>query len=220
MITTLQASAHRADAILSSLSSGDALPALGTAINQVIAIASSSEDSVSELTRFILADAGLTQKILRIANTVEYRSRAGTQVTTISRSVMLLGFDLIKTSAMAILMADKLSPVSGGSAVREQLLHGLCASLIVRSMAVRFSPRQLEEAAVAALFRNTGLLLIAAFEPALYGLLQSSANDSAKRQQAESMLGMSAERLTVNVLQHWKIPELIIQATQPCTSGV
>ncbi|GGX47017.1 HDOD domain-containing protein [Undibacterium squillarum] len=220
MITTLHASAHRAEAILNSLESGEALPALGTAISQVIAIASSSDDSVSELTRFILADAGLTQKILGIANTVEYRSRAGSQVTTISRSVMLLGFDLVKTSAMAILMAEKLRSVSASEAVRGQLLQALCASLVVRNMTARFSPQQLEEAAVAALFRNTGSLLIAVFEPALHTLLQSRPGDPAVRQQAEDLLGVSVERLTVSVLQHWKIPELIIQATQPCTSGV
>ena len=94
------------DRLLRKISEESELPSLGVAIAKVIAITSSGEDSVARLAHYVLSDVGLTQKILRLSNTVQYRASAGVQVTTVSRSIFLLGFNTVKTTAMAMLLVD------------------------------------------------------------------------------------------------------------------
>lgn len=90
------------EALLKSIAQSEGLPALGVAISRVIQLASSDSDAVGGLAHFILADVALTQKMLRLANTVFYRDASGTPVTTVSRAIFLLGFETVKTTALAM----------------------------------------------------------------------------------------------------------------------
>jgi hypothetical protein len=53
-------------------------------------------DTVEQLAQAILADASLTQRLLRLANSPLYRTRDAAPVTTVSRALVLLGFDQIR----------------------------------------------------------------------------------------------------------------------------
>jgi hypothetical protein len=77
------------------------------AIARVVELASSEDEATHILAHYILSDVALTQKIWRLANTVLYRTVSNTPVTTTSRAIFLLGFDTVKTSALALLLVDK-----------------------------------------------------------------------------------------------------------------
>nr|WP_315467345.1 HDOD domain-containing protein [uncultured Undibacterium sp.] len=193
------------------------LPTLGVAISKVVQITSSGEDSVSELAHFILSDVALTQKILRLSNTIAYRTLGGVSVTTISRAIFLLGFDTIKASAMASLLVDGFNDKRQAHSVRKELVQALCASVSAREIAKRSHHPKGEEAVVAALFKNIGRILVASFDHILYEKIQS--NTLLDPQHAieicSGLLGTSFERFGESVLQDWKIPDSIIHALQP-----
>ncbi|HEX8885663.1 MAG TPA: HDOD domain-containing protein, partial [Noviherbaspirillum sp.] len=94
------------DRLLWQVTQGSELPALGASVSEVVRMASAQDDSVRELASFLLNDVALTQKMLRLANTVSYRTAGGMPVTTISRAIFLLGFETVKTSALAMLLVD------------------------------------------------------------------------------------------------------------------
>ena len=205
------------EALLRKINDETDLPSLGLAIAQVLQITSSGEDSVARLAHFVLSDVALTQKILRLSNTVQYRASAGSAVTTVSRSIFLLGFDTVKASAMAMLLVDCFKNKAQAGHVRKELIHSLCASIIGRQMAQRGKFQNAEEAAVAALFKNIGRVLIASYDHALYGRIVALA-DSAQvslPEAAATLLGCSFERFGEMALQEWKIPEAIIQSLAP-----
>lgn len=193
------------------------LPTLGVTINKVIQITSSGEDSVSELAHFILSDVALTQKILHLSNTIAYRTLGGVSVTTISRAIFLLGFDTIKASAMASLLVEGFRDQRKAQAVRKELVQALCASVTAREIARRSRHPKSEEAAVAALFKNIGRILVASFDHLLYEQIQQlSAEDPLHASETcNKLLGCSFERFGESVLQEWKIPDSIILALQP-----
>ena len=90
-------------ALLHKVCGDEDMFALGSSIARVVQMASSDDEGTHDLAYYVLSDVALTQRILRLANTVRYRTACGTVVTTISRAISLLGFDNVKTTALAML---------------------------------------------------------------------------------------------------------------------
>jgi HD-like signal output (HDOD) protein len=208
------------DRLLQKLSVSGDLPTLGSSVSRVVQLASSDDEAVRKLAHFILSDVALTQTILRISNTVFYRTASGTPVTTVSKAILLLGFDTIKTSALAMLLVDGMSGKHAQS-VRSELAHALGASIVGRELARRSQFKDAEEAAVAALFKNVGRVLVAAHEHPLYSRISRLVDSGSHTPAQASMevLGCSFDLLGKSVLQEWKIPDTIVQALTPLPSG-
>jgi HD-like signal output (HDOD) protein len=184
-------------------------------------MASSDDEAVRDLARFILSDVALTQKVLRIANTVTYRTASGSPVTTVSKAIFLLGFESVKTAALAMILVDRLSS-RHAKAVRSELSQALCASIVGREMARRSQFKDAEEAAIAALFKNLGRLLVAAHDPQIYGRIIAlvEAGTHTPAQASLQVLGCSFELLAEAVLREWNMPETIVGALAPPPPGV
>lgn len=215
-------SANKArDRLLQKISAAADLPALGSSVSRVVQMTSSNDEAVRNLAHFILSDVALTQKILRIANTVTYRTVSGTPVTTVSKAIFLLGFDTVKTCALAMLLVDRMSG-KHAKAVRNELGHALSASIVGREMARRSHYRDAEEAAIAALFKNIGRLLVAAHDHDLYNEVIRLVEKEGRTPAQASMLvlGCSFDLLAEAVLREWNIPETIVQSLSPLPPGV
>lgn len=208
--------------LLKKISNDADLPALGNTVSRVVQLTSSDDEAVRNLTYFILSDVALTQKILRLSNTAFYRSSFSTPVTTISRAIYLLGFDTIKTSALAMILVDRLADRKHAKNVHAQLMQALCASVVGREMARRSHYHGGEEAAIAALFKNLGELLIASHDHALYSdILALTGNHGLTLQQAAMhKLGCSLDLLAESVLKEWQFPDTIIRSLAPLAAGV
>ena len=208
------------DRLLHAIATGTELPTLGSSVARVVQLASSDDDSVRELAHFLLSDVALTQKILRLSNTVVYRTSSGLPVTTISRAIFLLGFDTVKTSALAMLLVEGMKGRHAQS-VRTELAAALSASVVGREMARRSHFKDAEEAAVAALFKNMGRLLVAAHDHRIYTQIAELSEDGTRSPAQASMqvLGCSFEMLAESVLQEWQIPDSIIHALSPLPPG-
>ncbi|GAB3544080.1 HDOD domain-containing protein [Noviherbaspirillum agri] len=182
---------------------------------------SSNDEAVRNLAHFILSDVALTQKILRIANTVSYRTASGTSVTTVSKAIFLLGFDTVKTIALAMLLVDSM-PGKHAKSVRNELGHALCASILGREMSRRSQFKNAEEASIAALFKNIGRLLVAAHDHESYSKIIALVEEGTHTPPQASMqiLGCSFELLGDAVLREWNMPDSIVQAQSPLPSGV
>jgi HD-like signal output (HDOD) protein len=191
--------------------------ALGSSVARVVQMASSDDEGTHALAYYVLSDVALTQRILRLANTVKYRTASGTAVTTISRAISLLGFDNVKTTALAMLLVDALASSEHAYSVRLELEASLCASLVGREMARHSFYQGAEEASIGALFKNLGPLLVASHEHERYreiGLLAASGKHKLG-QAAQMILGCSYDALSEAVLGEWKIPDVIMRAQRP-----
>ncbi|KRB89184.1 signal transduction protein [Noviherbaspirillum sp. Root189] len=209
------------DRLLQKISAEADLPALGSSVSRVVQMASSDDEAVRALAHFILSDVALTQKILRIANTVSYRTASGTPVTTVSKAIFLLGFDVVKTSALAMLLVDGMSTRHAKN-VRTELNHALCASIVGREMARRSQYKDAEEAAIAALFKNIGRLLVASHDHGLYTEIARLVESGkfTPVQASMQVLGCSFDLLGEAVLREWNIPETIVLALSSPPAGV
>jgi HD-like signal output (HDOD) protein len=206
--------------LLQKIQDDPSLPALGSAVTQVLKITESSNEAVYSLAHFILSDVALTQKILSIANTASYRTASGNKVTTISKAIFLLGFDVVKDVALAMLLVEGMTGKSALN-IRTELLKSLGASLAGREIAKLGIYSDSEEAAVVGLFKNLGRLLVAMHDEAAYDEITtiSGTGTCSPEQAAARVLGCGFNRLAESVLQQWKIPSTIINALAPLTSN-
>lgn len=199
---------------------GDLL-SLGTAIARVLELTSSPDEAAQSITYYVLADAALTQKILRLANTVTYRGAANTPITTISRAIFVLGLDTVRTAALALLLVDSLNNPQHVEAIRRELVESLAASLLGRELSRQNQIQGAEEASIAALFSNLGRMLVASHEHELYRRVQAFIQaGTAPAQSAIRVLGCSYEFLSANVLKEWNFSDTLSLALEKPAAGV
>lgn len=209
-------------ALMNKVCGDEDMFALGASVARVVQMASSDDQGTHDLAYYVLSDVALTQRILRLSNTVRYRTASGTTVTTISRAISLLGFDNVKTTALAMLLVDTLANDDHANSVRVELETALCASLVGRALS-RFSPFQgVEEASIGALFKNLGPLLVASHEHDRYREITQliCAGKHTPGQAAQLILGCSYDALAEAVLAEWKIPDVIGRCLSALPNGV
>jgi HD-like signal output (HDOD) protein len=208
-------------ALMQKVNGDEEMFALGGSIARVIELADADEKGPHDLAYFVLSDVALTQRILRLSNTVRYRTAGGTSVTTVSRAIALLGFDNVKTTALAMLLVDTLDNGAHAGSVRVELEAALCASLVGREMARLSFYQGAEEAAIGALFKNLGALLVASHQHERYREINQLVTGARHTpgQASQMILGCSYDTLSAAVLAEWKIPDVIVRAQATLPSG-
>jgi len=81
------------------------LPIFNTSLNKVRSISSDPDSHAMELAQTIMKDANLSVKLLRIANSPFYNRGMG-KIASVSRAVILLGFDSIKNLCMTLKLIE------------------------------------------------------------------------------------------------------------------
>lgn len=200
------------DNLIEAICCNSDLPTFGSSVSRLVKLSSSSNGSIKELSEFVLSDVSLTQRILRLSNSVNFRALSGHEVTSISKAIHLLGLETVKTCATAIILVDNM-PGKKAQCVRNELAHALTASVIGRELAKRIHFKDAEEVAIAALFKNIGRLLVAAYDEELYedtmALVKMGIQTPA--QASKLKLGYSFDMITEIALEKWQIPDAIIQ---------
>jgi HD-like signal output (HDOD) protein len=197
------------------------LPSLGGAITQIVQLSTSEDESIRQLSHFILSDVSLTQKILRLSNSIAFRSSSNQVVTSITKAIFLLGFETVKTCALAILLVDKVLAGKHAEFVRAELIEALTASMLCQELAKHSQFDHVEEVAIAALFKNMGRLLLAAYEPEKYQKVMALAKEEncTPELAARKLYSCSLSDFTETILEKWNMPASIIHATKNRPSG-
>lgn len=203
--------------LLAAMHAHGGLPSVGHTLARLTRLLESDGDAIQVLADVILSDVALTQRLLRIANTIPYRT--GPQsVTTVTRAIMLLGFDQVRVTAMSVVLVEGLL----GERL-PQLRDEFHQSLLAGSLARQLLPdSEGEEAAIAAMFRSVGRLLVALFAPQVHERAQAIAlaEGISESMAARRVIGRSHDELTDMVLRQWRLPDRILTAVQPLPARV
>ena len=198
------------------------LPSLGIAITHIVQLSTSEDESIRQLSHFILSDVSLTQKILRLSNSIAFRSSSNQVVTSITRAIFLLGFETVKTCALAILLVDKVLTGKHAEFVRAELIEAITASMLCQELAKYSQFDYAEEVAIVALFKNMGRLLFAAYEPEKYQEVMALVKEEncTFELATQKLYSCNLSDFTETILGKWGIPTCIIHATKNRPSGM
>jgi len=82
-------------------------PALSTTMGAVNRSAASETERVTQLSNSILKDFALTNKLLKLVNSASY-SQYGGSISTVSRAVVIMGFDNVRNVAITLMLFEHL----------------------------------------------------------------------------------------------------------------
>ncbi len=197
------------DLILARLRESGDFPAMAKTVGSVSALTSSEDTSTSALADTVLQDYGLAQKLLRLVNTLAYAQHG--QVTTVSRAVLLMGFDRIRTVATGLMLFEHLQAQAKSPALVDALNMSFYSAVLGRSIAGELGIADREESFISALFHNLGRTLVALYLPSEVKLIKTQ-QDQNPDAAVLRVLGTSYAAIGAAVARELNLPERLIQS--------
>lgn len=144
------------------------LPAMPQILIKLIELLQTDDAGMPELADLIAKDAGMTGKILAVANSSAYQR--GDRSAGLEQSLVSLGTDMIKTLVISesVFQTFNNFPHSGGTDLRSFWKHALGAAVVARDAARLMDYAHAEEAYLAGLLHNVGRLALLATAPREY----------------------------------------------------
>ncbi|NNM82847.1 MAG: protein kinase [Burkholderiales bacterium] len=186
-------------------------PALSQAIGAVNRIVSSDRESIANLANVILRDFSLTNKLIRLVNAAVY-GQFGGSISTVSRAIVILGFDTVRNVAITLMLFEHLQNRSQAAKLRDEIISTFFSGVLARELAPKGNIRDSEEAVICAMFFNLGKLLSMFYFPEESAEIEKLAEAMAEEDAAVSVLGIGFEELGVGVARAWHFPDSIVSS--------
>ena len=209
------------DVLLRRMQAESDFPALSEAIGDINRIASSDREGVNELSNHILKDYALTNKLLKLANVAYYNQVGGGSISTISRAVVILGFDAVRSIALSLILFDNLENKAHAQLLKEEFVKVLYAGMLARELADRAQVKDVEEAFIGAMLHKLGHMLAMFYFPGEMALIRQrvEAEGVGEARISTEVLGVSFENLGIGIARSWGFPDTLVQSMKKLPEG-
>ena len=184
------------------------LPAAARIVQRLQAAVSSDTCSTLDVARVILSDPGLSAKILRLVNSVQYLQRSG-PVSTISRAVLLLGFEAIRDLATSVVVLEAiLRDAKSREGITRHVVRSFRCGLLAQALAHQVGSPQTEEAYLLGLFADLGTLCLASYCADEYerATALASARGLPLADAVAATFGLTPSEVAAGLFDHWGFP--------------
>lgn len=192
----------------------DDMKTLPTIITKIVSLAEDPDSTVDHMEREILKDQVLTTKILRLANSAYYGYAR--KISTISQATILLGFQAIKSIALASTVSVFLTSELKGYSLEKDALwtQSQTCAIISRYIGKHIKYHNPEEAYIAGLLRDIGkTILNQHMEKEYMEVLSKVEGENISFLQAEKeILGFDHGEVGAKVAEKWNLPEDLVDA--------
>lgn len=206
--------------LLRRMRSKSDFPALSGIISEINKIASSEAEGPNKLAKAILQDFALTNKLLRLVNTATY-GQFGGRINTISKAVVILGFETVRNIAMTLILLEFLQNKAQAIELKDKVIASFFAGIIASEFASGGRPGEAEEMMICAMFHNLGLLLATFyfFEESQQVMRLMQDQGISEEQASIKVLGISYEHLGAGIAEKWNFPPRLIAAMKKLGEG-
>jgi putative nucleotidyltransferase with HDIG domain len=192
----------------------DDMKVLPEILNEIIALTDDPDSTIHDMENAILKDQVLTTKILRLANSAYYGYARN--ISTISRAAVLLGFQAIKSLALASTVRTYLSDeLKGYSLEKNQLwTQSQTCAIVSRFIAKSIKYTNPEEAYIAGLLRDIGKTILNQHMEKEYSevLSKVETGEMSFLDAEREVLGFSHAEIGEKVAEKWNLPEALVDA--------
>lgn len=186
------------------------------------AIASQAEDdagSTAELARLILQDVAMTTRVLRMASS-SYFNPAGGRINTVSRALIVLGFNTVRDLCLSISFIDTFVQGPNRERVVGEMVRSFHAALQAKQLAELTHQKEPEEVFIASLLLNLGTLAFWCFAsrvdaPTVTRLREAMAAGRCAEEAELDVLGFRIDALTDLLNRKWRLSPLLAAALDP-----
>ena len=171
--------------------------------------------SVSQIAEIISLDVALTTKILHLVNSAFYGYSQ--EIKTISRAVVILGFQAVRSAALAISVFDFFNGEDSSQIDMTQFWrHSIASGSICKVLASEMKINQQEEAFVVGLLHDTGKLIEKRY-------FSDDFNELVEAAQEQQLTWFDAEKVLFQInhavigkaiFRAWNFPPSVVDAVQ------
>ena len=207
--------------LLEEMEQGGDFPALSRNIAELNRAIGNENSRANILTNIILRDISLTKKLLKLVNAAHYGSFGSQPISTISRAVVILGFDAVRDATVSLLLFEHLQGRAHVDELKSEAVNSFYRGILGRLLAASAGVRDSEEAFISALFRDLGRLMARFhfYEKSLE-VSQLMAEDMLDEPTAAlRVFGVDYDQLGQAIARLWHFPPTILNAMSPLDNG-
>lgn len=196
-------------------------PAMSAAISTIQRMASAERGDVNKLSNAILTDFALTNKILRLVNSSYYPVRASGGINTVSRAIVMLGFDAVSSIATSLILFEHLKDKKHSDSLKEEFLGANMSAIVSTELSAKLRLADVEEIYICTVFHNLGRLLAQYYFREEAEMIQKivSKDHCSEDAAAVRVLGISYQDLGIGIAKSWGFPESIVNSMRRLPTG-
>lgn len=185
------------------------LPAMPQILIKLIEHLQADDAGMPELAALIAKDAGMTSKILSVANSSAYHRN--TRTVGLEQSLVSLGTDMIKTLVISesVFQTFNSFPHSGSTDLRAFWKSSLTTAVIARDIAKQLEYPHVEEAYLAGLLHNVGRLALLATAPKEYSFNFTARDDEALCAVEQRTLQITHSEAGAWLIERWNLDSFL-----------
>ena len=190
------------------------LPTLPVIALKVLELTRRDDVSVPEIAELIMTDPALASKILRTVNSPFYGLTK--QVGTISAALVILGLQAAKTLALGFSLLTHLKTQEKGEHGFDQTRfwkRSIFVATASRELARKYLVVQQEEAFLAGLLANMGVLALHRVMPEEFGALlaQAKGDEELLHALCQKQFELTPPEVAQMLAEKWQMPPLLVQ---------
>ena len=188
------------------------LPAMPQILVKLIEHLQADDLGMPELAALISKDAGMTGKLLAVANSSAYHRNGRT--VNLEQSLVSLGTDMIKTLVISdsVFQTFNSFPHSGSIDLRAFWKNSLSAAVLAREAARALDYPHHEEAYLAGLLHNVGRLALLATAPKEYGFNFTARDDEDLCAVEQRTLQITHAEAGAWLIERWQLDSFLADA--------
>jgi len=177
--------------------------------------------SAGDLAKIILKDYSLTNKLLKVVNSALYVTQSG-KVATVSKAVLLLGFEKIRMIAATLLIFEHLQSKAQAKELKEMAIGSCMSGLIAMDVADNMKLGGKEEVFICAMLHSLGKMLAICYLPEEHAEIKKRMAQKGfdEAMAAQSVMGVTYTDLGMAVSRSWNFPDKIVQSMETPPAGV
>ncbi len=191
-------------------------PALSNSIRTINAMVSTSDQDVGDMAKVIVKDFALTNKILKVVNSAYFGHFAG-KIGTVSRAVVVLGMQPIRSLAASLIFFEHLSDKTQAAELRAMTTGALYSAVLAGNLAADMDPEYREEHFLSAMLQSLGAVIVTYYlndeAREIQRLVTQQGMPEEKAQR--TVLGVSFEDVGIGIAAQWNFPVEITRSLKP-----
>lgn len=187
------------------------LSSLPQTLAEVIRVSRDDDSSARDLSSVLMRDPAMTAKVLRMANSPYFG--AGRKISSVTQAVMTLGMRAVIALALSASIYDLTGKWASAIDRVRFWRHSLCVAIAARDIATAVRYGSPEEAFVAGLLHDIGMLVLEKSFPDKYARLWRQTESGEKLHDLEDKVwGTNHARIGQFLLEQWHVPDTICTA--------
>lgn len=188
------------------------LPTLPVIVHNILNAASNDTTSTEDLARIISYDQGVTNKLLRLANSIYYGQKS--KADTIKKAIVVIGFDEIIGIVMGMTVLSAFSEKTSGLSldIKAMWIHCIGCATAAKAIATRTNPGIAKKIFIPGLLHDMGKVIFSVYFKKEYREVRAAAIEKKKplyRIEPE-LFGMDHAILAGLLMKRWSFPDSIL----------